>query len=89
MPDSATIAMKIARETSCSSGVLAAAEKNSDKSMIGTISARAAAVMISCPKAVVSSPASLSSGSSSPADVDMSTMASSRGCSCCPASPKA
>ena len=89
VPDSTTRTMKIASETACAPGVAAVAEKNSDRSMIGTISARAAAVMTSWPKPVDSSPASLSSGSRSPADVDMRMIASSSGCLAWPASRNA
>ena len=88
-PISTSKARKIASETSWSSVVLDAAEKNSDKSMMGTISASAAAVMTSWPNPVLSSSASFSNGSSSPADVDMRMIASNSGWVPCPASRKA
>ena len=76
---------KIASETTWSSVVFDAAEKNSDSSMMGTISAMAAAVMTSWPNSVAPSPASFSNGSSRPADVDMKMIASSSGWVACPA----
>ena len=85
---SASRVRKIASETTWSSVFVDAAEKKSDKSTMGTISARAAAVMTNWPNSVVSSPASFSNGSSSPADVDMKMMASSSGWVACPASLK-
>ena len=81
-------ARKIASDTSWSAVVFEAAEKNSDISMMGTISATAAAVMTSWPNSVAASPASFSSGSSSPADVDMRMIASKNGSAACPASQK-
>ena len=87
-PISTSSDRKIASETSWSPVVFDAAEKNSDTSMMGTISASAAAVMTSWPNLVDSSFASFSIGSSSPAEVDMSMVASSSGWVGSPASQK-
>jgi hypothetical protein len=69
----------MASEASRLAVVREAAENSSDSSKMVATSASAAAAMTSCPKRVASSPASLSNGSSSPAEVDISTTARNNG----------
>ena len=81
----ASKAKNMAREVSRSAVVFDVAENSRDSIMIVATSASAAAVITSCPKGVRSWPASLSSGSSSPAEVEVSTTARKTGLAPAPA----
>lgn len=75
----------MAREASRSAEVFDVAENSRDSITMVATSASAAAVITSCPKGVRSWPASLSSGSSSPAEVEVSTTARKTGLAPAPA----